>query len=175
RPIRTIDGDAEVNEVFLDNVRVPAENLIGEEGGGWTYAKVLLEHERFIMSGAARSRRDLEALRVLDAGGAFADRIARLDTDLLALEYLELRLLSTMNAGQNPGPRASALKIRGTEIAQAISRLRLDMARATRGPLPDVLHNAEEMWLNLRKLTIWGGSNEIQRNVMAKAVLGLGG
>lgn len=175
RPIRTIDGDAEVNEVFLDNVRVPAENLIGEEGGGWTYAKVLLEHERFIMSGAARSRRDLEALRVLDAGGAFADRIARLDTDLLALEYLELRLLSTMNAGQNPGPRASALKIRGTEIAQTISRLRLDMARATRGPLPDVLHNAEEMWLNLRKLTIWGGSNEIQRNVMAKAVLGLGG
>lgn len=175
RPIRTIDGDTEINEVFLDNVRVPAENLIGQEGSGWTYAKVLLEHERFIMSGAARSRRDLEALRALDQAHSFTDRIARLDTDLLALEYLELRLLSTMNAGQNPGPRASSLKIRGTEIAQAISRLRLDMARATRGTLPDVLHNAEATWLNLRKLTIWGGSNEIQRNVMAKVVLGLGG
>ena len=175
RPIRTIDGDTEVNEVFLDNVRVPAENLIGDEGGGWTYAKVLLEHERFIMSGAPRSRRDLDALRALDPGGRFAARMAALDNDLLALEYLELRLLSTMNAGQNPGPRASALKIRGTEIAQAISRLRLDLARAHDGPLPDVLHHAEETWLNLRKLAIWGGSNEIQRNVMAKAVLGLRG
>lgn len=175
RPIKTIDGDCEINEVFLDNVRVPAENLIGQEGGGWTYAKVLLEHERFIMSGAARSRRDLEALRVLDTRAQFASRIAQLDTELLALEYLELRLLSTMNSGQNPGPRASALKIRGTEIAQALSRLRLDMARAVNGPLPDVLRNAEDMWLNLRKLTIWGGSNEIQRNVMAKVVLGLRG
>lgn len=176
RPIRTIDGDTEVNEVFLDNVRVPVENLIGTEGGGWTYAKVLLEHERFIMSGAARSRRDLDALAAMDAeqfGGRFVAQIAPLDTDLLALEYLELRLLSTMNAGQNPGPRTSALKIRGTEIAQAISQLRLDMARAATGPLPDLLENAEAVWLNLRKLTIWGGSNEIQRNVMAKAVLGI--
>lgn len=172
RPIRTIDGDTEINEVFLDNVRVPAENLIGAEGQGWTYAKVLLEHERFIMSGSSRSRRDLDALRALD-DGQFAERFRQLDVELLALEYLELRLLSTMNAGQNPGPRTSALKIRGTEIAQAISLLRLDMARAWAAPLPDILHNAEETWLNLRKLTIWGGSNEIQRNVMAKVVLGI--
>lgn len=176
RPIRTIDGDTEINEVFLTDVRVPAENLIGQEGAGWTYAKVLLEHERFIMSGAARSRRDLDALADLDRAqfaGGFSGRIAALDTDLLALEYLELRLLSTLNTGQNPGPRASALKIRGTEIAQAISQLRLDMARVCPAPLPDLLANAEAVWLNLRKLTIWGGSNEIQHNVMAKAVLGI--
>ena len=170
RPIATIDGDTEINEVFLDNVRVPAENMIGAEGKGWTYAKVLLEHERFIMSGAARSRRDLDALQLLD-NGDFSARIYALDTELLTLEYLELRLLSAMNSGSNPGPRTSALKIRGTEITQAISKLRLDMARDWVGDLPDVLKNAETNWLNLRKLTIWGGSNEIQRNVMAKAVL----
>ena len=176
RPIETIDGDREVNEVFLDNVRVPAANLIGGEGQGWTYAKVLLEHERFIMSGSARSRRDLDALKALDHDrfdSHFRARIIALDTDLLALEYLEMRLLSTMNAGQNPGPRASALKIRGTEISQAIAQLRLDMANLVTGEMPDILHNAEAVWLNLRKLTIWGGSNEIQRNVMAKVVLGI--
>ncbi|WP_434290987.1 acyl-CoA dehydrogenase family protein [Celeribacter sp. SCSIO 80788] len=172
RPIRTLDGDTEINEVFLDNVRVPVENRIGGEGQGWTYAKVLLEHERFIMSGAARSRRDLTALQALDQG-AFSARIEALDTELLALEYLELRLLSAMNAGGNPGPRTSALKIRGTEITQAISKLRLDMARDWGGEKPEVLQNAESNWLNLRKLTIWGGSNEIQRNVMAKVVLGI--
>lgn len=170
RPIQTIDGDTEINEVFLDNVRVPAENLIGGEGQGWTYAKVLLEHERFIMSGAARSRRDLNALQELGCD-EFSSRIDAIDTELLALEYLELRLLSAMNSGSNPGPRTSALKIRGTEITQDISKLRLDMARKWVGTRPEILENSENNWLNLRKLTIWGGSNEIQRNVMAKVVL----
>ncbi|WP_417790399.1 acyl-CoA dehydrogenase family protein [Terasakiella pusilla] len=188
RPIKTIDGDHEVNEVFLENVRVPVENLIGEEGAGWGYGKALLEHERFIMSGSARSRRNLKELRKqVDANSPFAQEISRLEIQLRALEFLELRLLSTMNAGGNPGPRASALKIRGTEIAQAISRLRLEMlgpdavgvsqgfmeadGSLPAGPAEAAM--AMPTYLNLRKLTIWGGSNEIQRMVMAKATLGL--
>lgn len=181
RPIRTIDGDTEINEVFLENVEVPATNLIGTEGEGWGLAKVLLEHERFIMSNAARSRRDLEALRaLLPDDPTLAGRLAALDVELLALEYLEMQLLSTLAAGKNPGPKTSALKIRGTEISQAIARLRLDIATflapdaaALRQAPLDVLDNALETWLNLRKITIWGGSNEIQRNVMARAVLNL--
>ncbi len=187
RPIKTIDGDYEVNEVFLENVRVPVENLIGEEGAGWGYGKALLEHERFIMSGSARSRRNLKTLREeVGRNSPFDREFARIGVELRALEYLELRLLSTMNAGGNPGPRASALKIRGTEIAQAITRLRLEIfgpsAAAVsqafmeaEGPAfgPDHMGFAMPAYLNLRKLTIWGGSNEIQRMVMSKAVLGL--
>ncbi len=188
RPIKTIDGDLEVNEVFLENVKVPVENLVGEEGAGWGYGKALLEHERFIMSGSARSRRNLKTLREgMVSGSVFESRIAELEIELKALEYLELRLLSTMNAGGNPGPRASALKIRGTEIAQSISRLRLEMLGPDAVPVSQGFMEADgsepagfaeaamalPTYLNLRKLTIWGGSNEIQRMVMAKATLGL--
>ena len=171
RPIRTLDGDTEINEVFLDDVRVPAENLVGEEGRGWTYAKFLLGHERFSMSGAARSRRQLDELqRDIDECGVDPDcksrvgsRLAAIDIELRALEMIELRLLSRLNAGSDPGPETSKLKIRGTEISQSISRLRLDVFGAP----------ALATYLNLRKLTIWGGSNEIQRNLLARSVLGL--
>ncbi|MCT4655062.1 MAG: acyl-CoA dehydrogenase family protein [Cohaesibacter sp.] len=188
RPIKTIDGDHEVNEVFLENVKVPAENLIGAEGAGWGYGKALLEHERFIMSGSARSRRNLKTLREdIAPGSVFEARIAELEIELKALEFLELRLLSSMNAGGNPGPRASALKIRGTEISQAVTRLRLDMLGPDAAPVSQGFMEADgaepaglphaamalPTYLNLRKLTIWGGSNEIQRMVMAKATLGL--
>ncbi len=120
-------------------------------------------------------------------GSIFESRIAELEIELKALEFLELRLLSTMNAGGNPGPRASALKIRGTEISQAVTRLRLEMLGPDAVPLSQGFMEADgpepaglaeaamalPTYLNMRKLTIWGGSNEIQRMVMAKATLGL--
>lgn len=191
RPIRTLDGEAEFNEVFLDEVRVPAENLIGAEGEGWAIAKFLLEHERFSMSGAARSRRILSELRE-DAEGAgcgddpfLRDRLTRIDIRLLALEQMELALLRAHLSGASPGVEASRLKIRGTEIAQDLSRARLDIfgQRALlhdedfldgRGPTPDALAaGALPGWLNLRKVTIWGGSNEIQRMILARQTLNM--
>jgi alkylation response protein AidB-like acyl-CoA dehydrogenase len=124
RPIRTLDGDTEFNEVFLDDVRVPIENRIGEEGRGWNYAKFLLEHERFSMSEAARSKRVLGELgeEARDLGAqdddVLTDRLKRLEIRLLALEHMELGLLARLTGGENPGPEASKLKIRGMEIAQ---------------------------------------------------------
>ena len=192
RPIRTLDGDAEFNEVFFDDVRVRAGNLIGREGEGWTFAKFLLEHERFSMSGSARSRRILgelveDAVAIGRQADAFiADRIARLDVELLALEYMELRLLSRSMAGDTLGPEASKLKIRGTEIAQALSRLRLDIHGGACLPWSEAFLDGQASsenpaaagavatWLNQRKLSIWGGSNEIQRMILARQILGLG-
>lgn len=191
RPIRTLDGEAEFNEVFFDNVRVPVENLVGEEGGGWSYGKFLLEYERFSMSGAARSRRILGELRAdaasagRDADPLFVDRLTRIEIALLALEEMELSLLAAAEASGKPGPEASRLKIRGTEIAQALTRLRLDIfGRRTllhdeavldgRVPAQDPpAAGAMAAWLNQRKLTIWGGSNEVQKMILAKQVLGL--
>ncbi|CAM5313133.1 acyl-CoA dehydrogenase [Aquamicrobium terrae] len=192
RPIKTLDGDAEFNEVFFDNVRVPAENMIGKEGEGWTFAKFLLEHERFSMSGSARSKRILNELRedARDLGrheDAFiADRLTRLEVELLALEYMELRLLARSISGDNLGPEASKLKIRGTEIAQALSQLRIDIHGDACLPHSDAFLDglaasedpsaagAIATYLNQRKLSIWGGSNEIQRMILAKQILGLG-
>ena len=191
RPIRTIDGDPEFNEVFFNDVRVPVENLIGEEGRGWTYAKFLLEHERFSMSGAAASRRVLGELeedatslgRITDAD--ISRRLSRIDIELMALEQMELRLLARAISGDNPGPETSKLKIRGTEIAQALSRLRLDIFGQRSLPWSEAFLESEgdedagpaggavAAYLNLRKLTIWGGSNEIQRMILSKQVLGL--
>lgn len=185
RPIRTLDGDTEFNEVFLDDVRVPIENRIGEEGRGWSYAKFLLEHERFSMSEAARSRRVLRELmqEACDLGaqddGVLTDRLKRLEIRLLALEHMELGLLARLAGGENPGPEASKLKIRGTEIAQALSRLRIDLHEGacltdrTDAPLDASAMGALGSYLNQRKLTIWGGSNEVQRMVLAKHLLGL--
>lgn len=191
RPIHTLDGEAEFNEVFFDNIVVPAENLVGDEGGGWGIAKFLLEYERFSMSGSARSRRILGEIHedVAEMGRQddphLQDRLTRLEIELLALEHMELALLEADLAGASPGAEASRLKIRGTEIAQGLSRLRLDLA-GRRALLhdEDVLEgrtvgtdplgdSAMPTWLNQRKLTIWGGSNEIQRMILAKQVLNL--
>lgn len=191
RPIRTLDGEAEFNEVFFDNVRVPVENLVGAEGEGWGYGKFLLEYERFSMSGAARSRRILGEIRedaeqmgrITDP--LFVDRMTRIEISLLALEEMEAALLGAAEAGGKPGPEASRLKIRGTEIAQALSRLRLDLFGRRSLPFDAAFlegqgntddpqaAGAMATWLNLRKLTIWGGSNEVQRMILAKQVLGL--
>lgn len=191
RPIRTLDGEAEFNEVFFNDVRVPVENLIGTEGEGWGYGKYLLEYERFSMSGAARSKRILGELKEDAARLGVAndpllqDRMTRIEIQRLALEHMELKLLSQSEAGENPGPEASKLKIRGTEIAQALAQLRLDIfgsqvlsySEAFLDGEADaenpVAAGAAAAWLNLRKLTIWGGSNEIQRMILAKQVLGL--
>lgn len=190
-PIKTLDGDVEFNEVFFDNVRVPAENMIGQEGEGWTFAKFLLEHERFSMSGSAFSKRVLGELQEdAVALGRFddpfiADRFTRLEVELLALEYMELRMLARSISDDNLGPEASKLKIRGTEIAQALTQLRIDIHQEAALFSSDAFLDGQTdadnpsaagaiaSYLNQRKLTIWGGSNEIQRMILAKQILGL--
>jgi alkylation response protein AidB-like acyl-CoA dehydrogenase len=195
RPIITIDGSHEVNDVFLENVRVPVENLIGEENKGWTYAKFLLGNERTSMAGIGRSTRYLDKLKKIvkaeipaddPAHLEFIKEIARVELDVLALEATELRVVAQMARGIDPGPAASLFKIRGTEIFQNITELthraignyglaiREQPASANHfTPGPDYGHTASEKYLNARKLSIYGGSNEIQRNIIAKAVLGL--
>jgi hypothetical protein len=195
RPIVTIDGSHEVNDVFLENVRVPVENLIGEENKGWTYAKFLLGNERTSMAGIGRSTRGLDKLKKIvkaeiaeddPAHLEFVRDIARIELDVLALEATELRIVAQMARGIDPGPAASLFKIRGTEIFQNITEL-THRAMGNYGlairehpvsanhvmPGPDYGHTASEKYLNSRKLSIYGGSNEIQRNIIAKAVLGL--
>jgi alkylation response protein AidB-like acyl-CoA dehydrogenase len=195
RPIITIDGSHEINDVFLEDVRVPVENLIGEENKGWTYAKFLLGNERTSMAGIGRSTRYLNRLKKIVAAeldhddpalNEFTKEIARVELDVLALEATELRVVAQMSRGINPGPAASLFKIRGTEIFQRITEL-THRAIGNYGlalrehpasanifmPGPDYGHTASEKYLNARKLSIYGGSNEIQRNIIAKAVLGL--
>ncbi len=199
RPIATIDGGREINDVFLDEVRVPRENLVGEEGKGWTYAKFLLGHERTGIAGVARSKKQLARLRDIAArevrGGAplgedhrFREKVAALEVELTALEYTNLRFVSAENAGAAPGPESSILKLKGTEIQQAITELLLEAVGYYAYPYAP--HALEEGWneepigpayaaplaplyFNWRKASIYGGSNEIQKNIIAKMVLGL--
>ena len=199
RPIITLDGAHEVNEVWLENVKVPVENRIFKENEGWTCAKFLLAHERTGIAGVARSKRGLEKLHMIagtemEGGKPLADdpffgrKIAELEIDLLALEYTELRSLSREGAGKGPGPESSLLKIKGTEIQQRASELALEAAGIYGAPhLDGMLHpgdnaiavgpqharGAADAYFNIRKTSIYGGSNEIQRNIIAKAVLGL--
>jgi alkylation response protein AidB-like acyl-CoA dehydrogenase len=199
RPIITLDGDHEVNEIFFTDVRVPAENLVGEEGRGWTYAKYLLTYERTSMAGLGQSRAALGWLKQIaqkeKANGVplardplFAARLARVEIALANLQTTTMRVVAAAAAGGAPGAESSMLKIRGTEIRQEISSL----TRRAIGPyaqpfLPEALedgHNEEPVgpdyaapitptYLNLRKLTIFGGSNEIQKNIITKAILDL--
>lgn len=200
KPIVLIDGHHEVNEVFFDDVRVPAENLIGEENKGWTYAKVLLTHERTNISGVPRGKRKLKALKQIASetddgfGGtmledpSFKKKIAEAEIDLQALEYAELRTLAALSVGKAPGPESSILKIVGTELAQSIDALFVELAgNHSLAFVPEQFENGFEghavgpgnaassalTYFNNRKLTIFGGSNEIQRNIISKAVLGL--
>jgi len=193
RPIIMLDGGHEVNEVFFDNVEVPAENLIGEENKGWTYAKHLLSHERTNIADVNRAKRELERLkRIAKSEGVwtdtrFRDEIAKLEVDIVALEMLVLRVLSAEKSGKNPLDIAGLLKIKGSEIQQRYSELMMLAA----GPyaIPFVLEAMEAgyqgdyvgaaylaplaaTYFNLRKTTIYGGSNEVQRNIVAQTVLG---
>lgn len=196
RSIPMMDGDKELNEVFFDNVRVPVENRVGDENKGWTYAKFLLSHERLNMSNAARSRRQLKELQAratraphpLPAErGRITARLATLDVELTALELMELRILSALNAGRDIGTDAAKLKLRGTEIAQALSRLALELSGTgglqldqdwLNGIAPGTQDDGGNSatlaeYLNQRKLSIWGGSNEIQRTILARSLLNL--
>ncbi|MBI3368060.1 MAG: acyl-CoA dehydrogenase family protein [Burkholderiales bacterium] len=194
RPIITLDGEHEVNEVFFDNVEVPAENLIGEENKGWTYAKHLLAHERTNIADVNRAKRELERLkRVAKREGVyddqrFRDQIALLEVDIVALEMLVLRVLSAEKSGKQSLDIAGLLKIRGSEIQQRYTELLMLAA----GPMtqPFVQEAVAGGWqgdyfehfgdcaplagqyFNFRKTTIYGGSNEVQRNIVAQTVLG---
>lgn len=192
-PIHSIDNYHSLNEVVFENVRVPAENLIGVENQGWTYAKALLAHERTSIAGVADSRRWLNEIielakeqtnyqgKLID-DPQFQTRLSNVEIELMALEYMELRVLAKLSSGDTPGPESSLLKIKGTEIQQALQELRMQTIGAYSGSLPqdqfqNELHqrgsNARRAYMYGRAATIYGGSNEVQRNVIAKAVLGL--
>lgn len=200
RPIQTIDGGYEINDVFFENVRVPVENRIGEEGKGWSCAKFLLTYERTNIAGVAKSKLALKKLRkaaskVMGDDGmpliddpAFLAKVSRLEIKLMALEYTELRLISTLDSGKAPGAESSHLKIRGSEIQQEIAELLMETAGYYSLPYlpeqleagsnnepvgPDFAAATAPRYFNLRKTTIYGGSSEIQKGIIAKAVLGL--
>ena len=199
RPIVTIDGGADVNMVFLTDVQVPLQQRIGEENKGWTYAKFLLGHERSGIAGVGRSKAQIERLRAIAAsegcaGGRldedtdFARALAEIEIELSALEYTELRCLLRDARGGRPGEDVSMLKIRGTEIQQRITELLMQAVGYYANPyLPEALdqgwneapigpaHAAPlaPTYFNWRKASIYGGTNEIQKNIMAKLVLGL--
>ncbi|MDM0032972.1 acyl-CoA dehydrogenase family protein [Variovorax sp. J22P271] len=194
RPIKLLDGGYEVNEVFFDNVEVPAENLIGEENKGWTYAKHLLSHERTNIADVNRAKRELERLKRLAKSegvwedARFRDEIAKLEVDVVALEMLVLRVLSAATSGKNSLDIAGLLKIKGSEIQQRYSELmmlaggpyslpliREAMEAGWQGDFPGghpQLAPLTSTYFNMRKTTIYGGSNEVQRNIVAQTVLG---
>jgi alkylation response protein AidB-like acyl-CoA dehydrogenase len=182
RPIVTIDGGREINEVLFERVRVPVANLVGREGEGWAAAKFLLEHERNGTAGVAGSRQLLDRLKAFAAqqcvagGGSlldapeFADKIASVEIELTALSYAQLRALAAESSGDSPGPESSFIKIVGTEIQQRITELMVEAAGY--GALAP--GNGSAAWyFNFRKVSIYAGSNEIQRNIIAKRILGL--
>jgi alkylation response protein AidB-like acyl-CoA dehydrogenase len=194
RPIVLMDGEAEVNEVFFDDVEVPVENLVGEENKGWTYAKYLLAHERTNIADVNRAKRELERLkRLAKAEGVwddprFRDQVALLEVDVVALEMMVLRVLSAQAGGKKALDIAGLLKIKGSEIQQRYTELLM----LAGGPfsLPFIAEAMEAGWqgdhvgaahcaplaanyFNTRKTTIYGGSNEVQRNIVAQTILGV--
>jgi alkylation response protein AidB-like acyl-CoA dehydrogenase len=194
RPLILMDGGHEVNEVFFDDVRVPVENRVHDEGKGWTVAKYLLSHERMNTARIGTSKRELEKLKRFTAQQAsngqsllddprFRDRISRVEVELMALEVTNLRFLDRLRGGRPPGAEVSMLKIKGTEIQQALTELMMQAL----GPLaqPFAPLGADDgfdlfaatlaaRYCNYRKTSIYAGSNEIQRNIIAKMSLGLG-
>ncbi|MEG3164953.1 acyl-CoA dehydrogenase family protein [Sphingomonas sp. PB2P19] len=199
RPITLIDGEAEVNEVFFTDVEVPVANLVGEENMGWTYAKYLLTYERTNIAGVGASMAAFEQLKTVAAsqrknGRALADdplfaaRMARLEIDLANMQTTNLRVLAAVAGGGAPGAESSMLKIKGTEIRQEITALNRRAFGAYAAPYvpealesgwngepigPDDAATAAPSYFNNRKLSIFGGSNEIQKNIISKTILGL--
>ncbi|GJE44858.1 Putative acyl-CoA dehydrogenase FadE17 [Methylobacterium soli] len=199
RPIITIDGRHEVNEVFLDAVRVPVENRVGEENKGWDYAKFLLANERTGIARIGLTKERLQRIKRLaretpmGAGTMWDDadfraRVAGVEIELKALEITQMRVVAAQATrdATKPDPASSILKIKGSELQQAATELLLELAGPNALPAggADLLRNdpdapfawedaAAPMYLNTRKVSIYGGSNEIQRNVIAKAILDL--
>ncbi|MEC5160277.1 MULTISPECIES: acyl-CoA dehydrogenase family protein [unclassified Janthinobacterium] len=197
RPIIMLDEDHEVNEVFFDDVRVPVQNLVGQENRGWTYAKYLLGHERTGIAAVGRSRRELLFLKRLATqhhkrgeplldDALFAAKVATLEIELMALEMTVLRVIAQEN--QAPGPQASMLKVRGSEIQQQLTELMVEALGPDALPFdPAYLegragHSAAGddaaaplagYYFNYRKTSIYGGSNEIQKNIITQMILGL--
>ncbi len=198
RPIILIDGEHEVNEVWFTDVRVPVTNRVGEENKGWTYAKYLLTHERTGIAGVGYANAGLAALkriartelqngRPLIENPHFAARLARIEIDLMAMATTNLRVVAGADAGQAPGAESSMLKVKGSILRQQIN----DLARRAIGPWampfvaegqeesnlyhpgPDYSAKAANTYLNNRKISIYGGSNEVQRGIITKAILGL--
>jgi alkylation response protein AidB-like acyl-CoA dehydrogenase len=196
RPVVTIDGAHEVNEVFFDEVEVPAENLVGEENKGWDYAKFLLANER---TGIARigmskqriarakrlARETPEGEGTLWDDPAFRRRVAAIEVELKALEITQMRVVAAQRTrdADKPDPASSILKIKGSELQQATTELLLDIAGPYAQAAPEHEDGRNEptdgvdavapLYFNARKVSIYGGSNEIQRNIIAKAFLGL--
>jgi len=176
RPLILMDGAHEVNEVFFDDVKVPLENLVFEEGKGWTVAKYLLGYERMNTGRIGESKRQLAKLKKFAAPMMrdlrFRDRLSRLEVELMALEITNLRFLDRMRrTGQPPGADVSMLKIKGTEIQQGLTEL---MMQAMDPAASDEFSvSIRKRYLSTRKTTIYAGSNEIQRNIIAKMTLGL--
>jgi alkylation response protein AidB-like acyl-CoA dehydrogenase len=203
KPITMLDGEHEINEIWFDNVRVPVQNLVGEENKGWTYAKFLLTHERTNNAGIGSCKRALKSLKEIAAQQIahgrpliedirFRDRIAQVELELMALEITNLRVLSAANESRPLGAEVSVLKIKGSEIQQALSELQMQAL----GPdaLPYLREALETDWVgdpifaqhyrpyapplsgqyfNLRKTTIYAGSTEIQKNIISQQILGL--
>lgn len=199
RPIKLLDGDYEVNEVFFTDVRVPVENLVGEENKGWTYAKYLLTYERTNIAGVGASMAAFEQLkevaatqtkngRPLTEDPMFAARMAKLEIDLENMKTTNLRVLAAAGAGHAPTAESSMLKIRGTEIRQSITDLMRRAAGVYAQPFvtealeggfngdpvgPDFAAPVASQYFNNRKLSIFGGSNEVQREIITKSILEL--
>jgi alkylation response protein AidB-like acyl-CoA dehydrogenase len=198
-PIITVDGEHEVNQVFFDDVRVPVTNRIGDENKGWRYAKSLLQHERTGHAFTGYSARRLEKLRRVasetsNGGGAliddpyFAGKLADVEVELSALQMTELRVLSAVSTGQAPGAESSILKLIGTAVVQAIDELTVEAAGYYSLPFvrqqfetgfdgfrigPGMAANSGPRYFNDRKMTVYGGSDEVQKNIISKHVLGL--
>ncbi len=191
RPIELIDGGHEVNEVFFDNVRVPAENLVGELNKGWDYAKFLLGNERVGVAPVGATKRNLaaakEVARTAGPGGTslfddpvFAARVADLENEVLALELTAMRVVANSADGK-PHPASSVMKLRGTELQQAVTELFVDIAGPSviasgggeESDVEDWAQVSAPVYLNMRKASIYGGSNEVQRQIIAGTILGL--
>ena len=195
RPIETIDGEHDANEVFFDDVRVPVENRIGEEGQGWDYAKHLLGNERSGIARIGLSKERLAQLRHLEEDLSERGRLtaperqrlrrklAEVEVELRALELTQLRVVAADAHGGGAGAAASILKIKGTELQQRMTELTVELAGPAGLALPSIGDNkapedgwaeaAAPFYFTMRKVSIFGGSNEIQKNIIAKTVLGL--
>jgi alkylation response protein AidB-like acyl-CoA dehydrogenase len=198
KPIRTLDGGADVNEVFLDEVAVPVTNLVGAENRGWTIAKFLLGHERTTIAGIGMCKRLLRRLhdyvrserkhgRPLIEDPRFRDRLVKLEIDVCSHEWSLMRVISLEEAGQPVGTEASILKVRGSEIQQELAQLLMECAGPDALPyVPEAMESGfagetaggvglnalAAQYLDLRKVSIYGGTTEVQKNLIARAVLG---
>ncbi|MFE9328800.1 acyl-CoA dehydrogenase family protein [Nocardia sp. NPDC052278] len=190
QPIQLIDGTYEVNEVFFENVRVPAENLVGEENAGWSYAKFLLGNERTTVTRTGHSKVMIAAAKKAAAGvrlprgtllddPIFASRLAELENELMALELTQLRVVATSAEGK-PNPASSLLKLRGSQLQQAATELAVEVAGQDSLPIgidsigsPGWAQRSVPHYLNSRKVSIYSGSSEVQRSIIASSILGL--